>query len=128
MSRHLDKVIIFKYLSNKLTEDKETLIQEHLMECDECMNGVEKARKLFSMYEEDSHGRAKVAWYKLLIKSKAFQVAAAVVLIVGITLAISLSRPKNLQIHAGYDSGTILSIDSLSRDSLIVDTLNLKVK
>lgn len=124
MNKHIDKITIIRYLSNKLTVESETMVQEHLSECSQCKGELDRARRLISMYEDsDSTSSQSVVWYRRVMRSSIFRIAAAVILIVGITFAIYKSRPEPLQINPGYDSGEILSVDSLYRDSVVIDTL-----
>ena len=70
MNRHIDIDTLSRYLMNRLTQDEETAVQEHLRHCPECAGRLDAMRKLRKGFFEDE-------WTK---------VAAAAVIVAGIGL------------------------------------------
>ena len=46
MNRHIDIDTLSRYLLNRLTQDEETAVQEHLRHCPECAGRLDAMRKL----------------------------------------------------------------------------------
>jgi hypothetical protein len=120
MSKHLDKYTTFRYISNQLTPEQETLVQEHVSECDKCREEIRKYRALTSGINAEQPQSPSVI--KLIYKSTLFRVAASLIIVAGITFAIMNSRPEPLPIQGGHDSGTILSTDTYQPDTYQPDT------
>jgi hypothetical protein len=110
MSKHLDKYTTFRYISNQLTPEQETLVQEHISECDKCREEIRKYRALTSGINTDQPQSPSVI--KLIYKSTLFRVAASLIIVAGVTFAIMNDHPKSLPIQSGHDSGTILSTET----------------
>ena len=115
MSKHLDKYTTFRYISNQLTPEQETLVQEHISECAKCREEIRKYRALTSGINAKQHQSPSVI--KLIYKSTLFRVAASLIIVAGVTFAIINSRPEPLPIQGGHDSGTILSTDIYQPDT-----------
>lgn len=110
MSRHLDSHTIFRYVSNRMTPQDETSVQEHISECSKCRAAVERYRALAAGLEPEA---SKVQpRFILIFKSTLFRVAASLIIVAGITFTIINTRPKSLPIQGGHDSGAILSTDT----------------
>lgn len=118
MSKHIDIEDISRYVSNKMSPEQETILQEHISECEECSKKLKEYRALhyaFIGIEKESPAR------RILFKiyhNPFVRVAAAIVLVAGIGFAVYTSRPKGTPINMGNDAPVYLSADSLSRDSL----------
>lgn len=110
MSRHLDSHTIFRYVSNRMTPQDETSVQEHISECSKCRAAVERYRALAAGLEPEA-SRAQPR-FRLIYKSTLFRVAASLIIVAGITFTIINTRPKSLPIQGGHDSGAILSTDT----------------
>lgn len=115
MSKHLDKYTTFRYISNQLTPEQETLVQEHISECAKCREEIRKYRALTSGINAEQPQSPSVI--KLIYKSTLFRVAASLIIVAGVTFAIMNSRPEPLPIQGGHDSGTILSTDTYQPDT-----------
>ena len=120
MSKHLDKYTTFRYVSNQLTPEQETLVQEHISECAKCRDEIRKYRALSSGIGTEQSESPSII--KLIYKSTLFRVAASLIIVAGITFAIMNSRPEPLPIQGGHDSGTILSTDTYQPDTYEPDT------
>lgn len=110
MSRHLDSHTIFRYVSNRMTPQDETSVQEHISECSKCRAAVERYRALAAGLEPEA-SRVQPR-FRLICKSTLFRVAASLIIVAGITFTIINTRPKSLPIQGGHDSGAILSTDT----------------
>ena len=115
MSKHLDKYTTFRYVSNQLTPEQETLVQEHISECAKCRDEIRKYRALSSGIGTEQSESPSII--KLIYKSTLFRVAASLIIVAGVTFAIMNSRPEPLPIQGGHDSGTILSTDTYQPDT-----------
>ena len=76
MNRHIDIDTLSRYLLNRLTQDEETAVQEHLRHCP-------KLRKGF-FEDEEAHDRKSVIFR--IVHSRWTKVAAAAVIVAGIGL------------------------------------------
>ena len=120
MSRHLDSHTIFRYVSNRMTPQDETSVQEHISECSKCRAAVERYRALAAGLEPEA-SRVQPR-FRLIYKSTLFRVAASLIIVAGVTFAIMNSGPEPLPIQGGHDSGTILSTDTYQPDTYEPDT------
>lgn len=120
MSRHLDSHTIFRYVSNRMTPQDETSVQEHISECSKCRAAVERYRALAAGLEPEA-SRVQPR-FRLIYKSTLFRVAASLIIVAGITFTIINTRPKSLPIQCGHDSGAILSTDTYQPETQKADT------
>ena len=120
MSRHLDSHTIFRYVSNRMTPQDETSVQEHISECSKCRAAVERYRALAASLEPEA-SRVQPR-FRLIYKSTLFRVAASLIIVAGITFTIINTRPKSLPIQGGHDSGAILSTDTYQPGTQKADT------
>ena len=97
MSRHLDSHTIFRYVSNRMTPQDETSVQEHISECSKRRAAEERYRALAAGLEPEA---SKV------------QPRFIPIFVAGITFTIINTRPKSLPIQSGHGSGAILSTDT----------------
>lgn len=120
MNKHLDIYTIHQYVSNRLTPEQESIVQEHISECAKCREEVRRYRALvagMTSRDEKPAGVIKLIW-----KSTLFRVAASLILVAGISFAIYDSRPKALPVQSGHDSGVILSTDTYDPETYQSDT------
>ena len=120
MSRHLDSHTIFRYVSNRMTPQDETSVQEHISECSKCRAAVERYRALAAGLEPEAS--IVQPRFRLIYKSTLFRVAASLIIVAGITFTIINTRPKSLPIQGGHDSGAILSTDTYQPGTQKADT------
>lgn len=119
MSKHLITEDISRYVTNKMSLEEETSLQEHISECEECARKVKEFRALhYAFISEETVSRTKRIW--LTIYHNPFvRIAAVLAIVAGVGFAVYSSRPqKGNTINAGNEAPAYLSADSLSRDSI----------
>ena len=86
MNRHIDIDTLSRYLLNRLTQDEETAVQEHLRHCPECAGRLDAMRKLRKGFFEDEEAHDRKSVIFRIVHSRWTKVAAAAVIVAGIEL------------------------------------------
>ena len=77
MNRHIDIDTLSRYLLNRLTQDEETAVQEHLRHCPECAGRLDAMRKLRKGFFEDEEAHDRKSVIFRIVHSRWTKVAAA---------------------------------------------------
>lgn len=118
MSKHIDINDISRYVSNKMSPEEETSVQEHISGCEECSKKLKDFRTLHSVFMGEEKENSFKNFFFKVYHNPIVRVAAVIAIVAGVGFAIYSSRPKGTKINVGTEAPTYLSTDSLSRDSI----------
>lgn len=119
--KHLDTNRLIAYFLNKLNQDEETAVQEHLHACPECRKNLEALRSLHKGIFEDETS-VQIPLFKRILHSGWTKAAASVIIIFGAGFLIyhSISTkesPINKDlINGGRQENSIFAIDTFDKD------------
>ena len=123
MNRHIDIDILSRYLLNRLTQDEETAVQEHLRQCPECAGRLEAMRKLRNVFFEDTESQDRKSVIFRIVRSRWTKVAAAVIIVAGIGLFTAETVRNRSNILEQHE---IVNGDNPDNEVFAVDTFDKK--
>lgn len=121
MNRHIDIDTLSRYLLNRLTQDEETAVQEHLQHCPECAGRLEAMRKLRKGFFGDTGTLDRKSVIFRIVRSRLTKVAAAVIILAGIGLFTAETVRNRSNVLEQHE---IVNGDSPDNEVFTVDTFD----
>lgn len=112
MRTNCDLRRIERYFAGQCSPEEETRIQEHLAGCEACRTYLGVLRRTAASLEKEER-ISPVSRWRILVRSHAFRIAAAFVLVTTVGISYyTLIRPKESQILPGRIQQDVFSRDT----------------